>query len=290
MCEHCGNDLDHGHSHEGHDGHDHAQPRHTVRRVTAPFIPAVPTGPAVLSARGLVCSYPGGNGNGNGLVLNGLDFDLHPGQRIGLYGPNGCGKTTLLSALMGLITPKSGQVLHQERPVTTPEDWRTLRLSIGLVLQHADDQILFPTVLDDVAFGPLNMGLSPDDARAAAQEALSFLGLSGFEDRLTHRLSGGEKKLVTLAGVLAMKPKALLLDEPSASLDPATRERLAKALLGLDVATLVVSHDWDFLEQTSGEYWTIRAGKLVRDEAPVVHHHAHAHPAAGPHVHTGLKG
>lgn len=289
MCEHCGNDLNHGHDPAGIDGHGHGPPRYTVRRVTAPV---TPSGPAVLSARGLVCAYPGTNGcaNGNGLVLDGLDFDLHPGQRIGLYGPNGCGKTTLLAALMGLMTPKSGEVRHQDRPVCTPEDWRTLRLSVGLVLQHADDQILFPTVLDDVAFGPLNMGLAPDAARAAALEALAFLGLSGFEDRLTHRLSGGEKKLVTLAGVLAMKPKALLLDEPSASLDPATRERLARALLGLDVATLVVSHDWDFLEQTSGEYWTIRSGKLVRDEAPVVHHHAHAHPAAGPHVHTGLKG
>lgn len=288
MCEHCGNDLGHGHSHEhGHDhdghSHEHGHPRHTVRRVYA--------GPAVLSARGLTCAYPGGNGNGNGHgpVLDGLDFDLYPGQRIGLYGPNGCGKTTLLAALMGLVTPQSGQVRHLDRPVATPEDWRLLRLGVGLVLQQADDQILFPTVLDDVAFGPLNMGLSPGEARVAALEALAFLGLSGFEDRLTHRLSGGEKKLVTLAGVLAMKPKALLLDEPSASLDPATRDRLAEALLGLEVATLVVSHDWDFLERTSREYWTIRQGRLVRDEAPVVHHHAHAHPAAGPHVHTLMK-
>ncbi len=236
----------------------------------------------ILSSRGLRFTYPG---HGRP-VLDGADFDLAPGARIGLYGPNGCGKTTFLSLLMGLFAPEAGQVMHLGRPVQSEKDFLALRLDVGFLLQHADDQILFPTVLDDVAFGPLNRGLHPDQARDAARAALNQVGLAGFDDRLTHRLSGGEKKLVTLAGVLAMQPKALLLDEPSAGLDPETRGRLAELLQGLETATLVVSHDWDFLERTSQEFWTIRHGRPVRDEEPIMHHHAHAHPATGEHIHT----
>lgn len=242
-----------------------------------------PLDSSIIAARGLRFAYPGCACP----VLDGADFDLLSGQRVGLYGPNGCGKTTLMSVLMGLLAPQAGQVFHKRRAAKSEKDFFILRLDVGFVLQHADDQILFPTVLDDVAFGPLNMGFSQDQARQVAVEALHFIGLSGFEDRLTHKLSGGEKKLVTLAGVLAMKPKALLLDEPSTSLDPAARDRLVDILQSLDVATLVVSHDWDFLERTSKEYWTISQGRLVRDVSPSLHHHAHAHPAAGPHLHSG---
>lgn len=211
-------------------------------------------------------------------VLDGVDFALCPGQRIGLFGPNGCGKTTLLSMMMGLLPPTGGAVLYQGREMKNEAEFFELRSGVGFLLQHADDQILFPTVLDDVAFGPLNQGLSPAEAAREARAALAFVGLEGFEDRLAHRLSGGEKKLVTLAGVLAMRPKALLLDEPTASLDPDTRHRLVHILEHLDAAVLTVSHDWDFLNLVSSDFYTIEGGRLVKEAAAELHWHAHAHP------------
>lgn len=211
-------------------------------------------------------------------VFDGVDFALAPGERAGLFGPNGCGKTTLLSVMTGLLPAESGEVLYMGRPARNEADFVALRRGVGLLLQHADDQILFPTVLDDVAFGPLNLGLSASDARDEALAALEFVGLPGFADRLTHRLSGGEKKLVTLAGVLAMRPKALLLDEPTASLDPDTRHRLAHILGQLDASVLTVSHDWDFLNMVSSGFYTIVDGRLVREAASELHWHAHAHP------------
>lgn len=215
---------------------------------------------------------------GGSPVFHGVDFALEPGQRIGLFGPNGCGKTTLLSVIMGLLPATSGEVRYLGRPMRTETDYAQLRRGIGLLMQNADDQILFPTVLDDVAFGPLNLGLSPAKAAVEAREALAFVGLQGFDDRLTHRLSGGEKKLVTLAGVLAMRPKALLLDEPTSSLDPATRHRLIHILNELDAAVLTVSHDWDFLNLVSGEFFTIDSGRLVKEAAAELHWHPHTHP------------
>lgn len=211
-------------------------------------------------------------------VFSAVDFSLVPGQRVGLFGPNGCGKTTLLSVMMGLLPASSGEIFHLGQPVRTEADFVLLRRSVGLLLQNADDQILFPTVLDDVAFGPLNLGLPPEEAAREARAALAFVGLADFEQRLTHRLSGGEKKLVTLAGVLAMRPKALLLDEPTSSLDPATRHRLIHILNDLDAAVLTVSHDWDFLNLVSGDFYTIESGRLVQEAAAELHWHPHAHP------------
>lgn len=227
----------------------------------------------LLALRGVGYAYAGG-----ARVLEGVDFSLEPGQRVGLFGPNGCGKTTLLAIMTGLAPVSEGEVLYLGRPMRTEDDFAGLRRGVGLLLQNSDDQILFPTVLDDVAFGPLNLGLAPAEAADEARRALEFVGLAGFEDRLTHRLSGGEKKLATLAGVLAMRPKALLLDEPTNSLDPATRHRLMHLLERLDAAVLTVSHDWDFLNVVSDRFYTIESGRLVKEAAAELHWHAHAHP------------
>ena len=154
------------------------------------------------------------------------------------------------------------------------------------MLQHAEDQLFFPTVLEDVAFGPLNLGLSAAEAREQARATLQRLGLSGFEQRLTHRLSGGEKKLVALATVLAMEPEALLLDEPTNDLDQDARQRLIDILCDLPTARMVISHDWDFLSRVCGEYWTIREGHLLACAPDVRHSHEHVHPLGGePHCH-----
>lgn len=229
---------------------------------------------ALLELAGISFCYPGAAKP----VLDGLDFELRAGDRIGLYGPNGSGKTTLLHVMMGLLRPTVGEVRFRGRVVRTEKEFRAVRQGVGLLLQNADDQIIYPTVLDDVAFGPLNRGLSRPEARRAAEAALALLGLEGFADRLAHKLSGGEKKLVSLAGVLAMEPEALLLDEPTNGLDPETRDHIVAVLGRLGKPYVVISHDWDFLAQVTDRYCTIEHGRLNRDARFVLHEHVHGHP------------
>lgn len=238
----------------------------------------------IFSLKGISFGY--GQGDCMRPVLHDVDFSLHPGQRIGLYGPNGSGKTTLFRCITGLARPQSGQVLFHGVPLDDEKDFHELRCKVGFVLQHAEDQLFFPTVLEDVAFGPLNLGLAADEARDRAIETLRNLGLAGFEDRLTHRLSGGEKKLVSLAAVMAMQPEALLLDEPTNGLDSEARQRIIDILSSLDTARITISHDWDFLAQTSTQYLTIAHNHLHSCAPSFAHAHMHAHPLGNePHEH-----
>lgn len=226
-------------------------------------------------------AYPSGRE-----VLRDVSFAFEPGLKIGLYGTNGSGKTTLFHVIMGLASPSTGTVLFHGSPVSGEKQFRALRREVGLVMQNAEDQLFNPTVLDDVAFGPLNLGLAPDAARERAEETLRELGLAGFGDRLTHRLSGGEKKLVSLATVLSMQPRVLLLDEPTNGLDPQTRDRIIEILNGLPTARIIISHDWDFLAQTTARFMTIRDGRLLTDIPHLPHRHVHAHPLGDePHHH-----
>jgi len=191
-----------------------------------------------------------------------------------------------VAAIMGLAAPQEGRILFHGRPLETEKDFRELRCKVGLVLQHAEDQLFCPTVLEDVAFGPLNLGCTQDEARDRAASTLERLGLAGFENRLTHRLSGGEKKLVSLATVLVMEPEALLLDEPTNGLDPEARQRIIGVLKTLPTARIIISHDWDFLAETSSEYLTVE-GQHFTDAAPShAHAHMHVHPLGNkPHEH-----
>ena len=238
----------------------------------------------IFSLKGISFGY--GQGDTMRPVLHDVDFSLHPGQRIGLYGPNGSGKTTLFRCITGLARPQSGQVLFHGAPLNDEKDFHNLRCKVGFVLQHAEDQLFFPTVLEDVAFGHLNLGLAADEAKERAIETLRNLGLAGFEDRLTHRLSGGEKKLVSLAAVMAMQPEALLLDEPTNGLDSDARQRIIDILSNLDTARITISHDWDFLAQTSTQYLTIAHNHLHSCAPSFAHAHMHAHPLGNePHEH-----
>ena len=212
-------------------------------------------------------------------VLQDVSFALAPGQRTGLYGPNGSGKTTLFRCITGLVRPSRGLVRFHGKILHDEKDFHALRCKVGFVLQHADDQLFFPTVLEDVAFGPLNLGFSAAEAEEQARATLQRLGLSGFEQRLTHHLSGGEKKLVALATVLAMEPEALLLDQDA-------RQRLIDILCDLPTALMVISHDWDFLSRVCGEYRTIREGHLLACAPDLRHSHEHVHPlGVEPHWH-----
>ncbi|MFO7600470.1 MAG: ABC transporter ATP-binding protein, partial [Candidatus Desulfacyla sp.] len=184
-------------------------------------------------------------------VLDDLTFSLREGEKVGLIGYNGSGKTTLLHIIMGLLKPSSGTIRVLGRRIETRKDFVEVRRRVGLVFQNADDQLFSPTVLEDVAFGPLNLGKTPKEARMMAVETLERLNLRGFENRITHKLSGGEKKLVSLATVLVMQPIALLLDEPTTGLDEEARVRIASLLNYLDISTVIVSHEYDFLAGTT---------------------------------------
>jgi cobalt/nickel transport system ATP-binding protein len=217
----------------------------------------VETNNILIDLENICFSYPG-----RGQVLHDLNFRLRSGERLGLIGPNGSGKSTLMHLLMGLLQPDSGTIRLFGKPMQGEKDFREARQKLGFVFQHADDQLFSPTVIEDVAFGLLNMGKSPEDAVALSRQMLEKLNLQGFEERITYKLSGGEKKLVSLATVLVMEPSVLLLDEPTTGLDEPTVERIAAVLNELEIGYVVVSHEFDFLCRTTSGIYAMRGGQV----------------------------
>jgi len=226
----------------------------------------------IIHLNGIWYSYPGEQP-----VLKNLDFQVFKGDRIGLLAPNGSGKTTLFHVIMGLLPIAEGSIRIFGRKIESEKDFVWVRRKIGLLFQDADDQLFSPTVLDDVAFGPLNMGKSKKEALAVSRRVLSFLGLSSFEDRITFKLSGGEKKLVSLATILSMDPEVLLLDEPLNGLDNKTRTKLMDILKTIGVSYVVISHDIDFLIDATDSIYTLKDGRIEKDTTVYVHSHDHAH-------------
>ncbi len=219
-------------------------------------------------------------------VLNNLKLKIMPGDRIGLMAPNGSGKTTLLHTIMGLCRPQEGSVRIFGTPMETEADFTGIRPRLGLLFQDSDDQLFCPTVLEDVAFGPLNLGESRSQARETAIKTMASLGIEGLQDRITHRLSGGQKRLVALAAVLAMKPEVLLLDEPTSGLDSDVKQTLADILNQLDISYLIISHEFDFLNAVADRIFSMEEGQVLTDDEIHVHHHEHVHRhGRHPHVH-----
>ncbi len=236
----------------------------------------------LIKLKDICFSYPDG-----GQVLKDLSFRLHEKERVGLVGPNGSGKTTLFHIIMGLLEPTSGDIEIFGRQVKEEKDFWPVRQKIGLLFQDADDQLFSATVQEDVAFGPLNQGKSVREAKDAAKETLNSLGLSGFEDRITYKLSGGEKKLVSLATVLAMKPRVLLLDEPTTGLDTETTERIINILKELDMSYIFISHHMDLIFQTTDKVYGMANGRIFLEEEKVPHTHVHTHGYGQlPHIHS----
>ena len=191
-----------------------------------------------------------------------LDFALRRGERLALIGGTGAGKTTLLRMIMGFVRPDKGVVRLFGQDCRSEKDFAAVRARMGFMFQDADDQLFCPTVAEDVAFGPLNLGLPHDLVHERVHAALAEVGLAGFEQRVSYRLSGGEKKLAALATVLAMKPEALLLDEPTAGLPEETVERIARILRASGLPCLIVSHDRAFLEQSAVHTLRLHAGRI----------------------------
>ncbi|MFH0811011.1 MAG: ABC transporter ATP-binding protein [Pseudomonadota bacterium] len=210
-----------------------------------------------------LCNITFGYGPGSKRLFEGLDVSFTEGERAGLVGANGSGKTTLFHIIMGLLTPESGHVEVFGLKPQGEEDFRKVRSQLGLLFQDPDDQLFCPTVAEDVAFGPLNLGASRSEARRIVADTLKLLGLEGFEQRTTFKLSGGEKRLVSLAAVLAMKPRMLLLDEPTAGLDEATTDRLVKILGAPGLSYVIISHDRDFLARTVNTTWSLAGGRAT---------------------------
>ena len=211
-------------------------------------------------------------------VLDKLNLKFFRYDRIGLIGPNGSGKTTLFHIIMGLLKHTSGSIEIFGKPVTEEKEFDEVRRKIGMLFQDADDQLFSPTVLEDVAFGPLNLGMSRDEAVDIAKRTLESLDLAGFEDRITYKLSGGEKRLVSLATILAMKPEVLLLDEPTAGLDDKTKAKLIGILSNLDLSFILISHEIDFLFEITDSIYTMENNRIVSDKEAHLHHHIHSHP------------
>ena len=216
----------------------------------------------LLEARDVHYRYPCGKP-----ALNGLNLTIPVGRKLAVLGANGSGKTTLFLCLNGTYKPAAGTILLEGKPVTYSRagllSWRQ---QVGLVFQDPDDQIVGGTVIQDIAFGPLNLGASPDEARRTARETMDQIGISDFAERPAHELSHGERKIVAMAGILVMKPKLVILDEPTAGLDPMWTERIIDLLNAIHAAgtTVVLStHNMDFAYEWADDAVILSQGKAL---------------------------
>lgn len=199
------------------------------------------------------------------VALDNLSFELDAGECVAIVGPNGAGKTTLFLRLCGVLAGKAGQASIGVLDPAVAEHRKKLPEVVGVVFQNPDDQLFSPSVEEDVAFGPLNMGASPAEARERAAEALNAVGMPNAGDRVPFQLSGGEKRRAALAGVLAMRPSVLLLDEPSMFLDPRSRRELIGLICSLPGTKLIATHDLDLVLDTCPRVLVLDAGQLAAD-------------------------
>jgi cobalt/nickel transport system ATP-binding protein len=213
----------------------------------------------VLTTKGLSFSYPDTPD-----VLNDIAIEVMPGERVGLIGPNGAGKTTLFLVICGVLKPNEGEISLLGEPVA----FGKFNPRAALVFQNPDDQLFCPTVREDVAFGPQNMGLPKEEVEARVKEALATVGASRFADRPVHHLSEGEKRIVSVASVLAMRPELVMYDEPSANLDIRSRRRLIRLLQSSAETILVASHDLELVLEVCQRVILIDEGKIIVEGDP----------------------
>ena len=199
-------------------------------------------------------------------------LQLRPGERIAIIGANGAGKSTLFKHFNGILKPTSGEILIKGKPISN-ENILDVRKTVGVVFQDPDDQIFAPTVKQDVAFGPMNLGLSSEEIDRRVRESLETVRLTGFEERAPHHLSTGEKKKVAIAGILAMQPEVLVLDEPTAGLDPGGAMRLIKLINGMNrylgITTIISTHEVDIVPMLADRVCIMSKGKIIGDGTPL---------------------
>jgi len=215
-----------------------------------------------LRIAGLTYAYPDGTA-----ALRGADLTVAEGERVALLGPNGAGKTTLVLHLNGVLHGGAGTVEVGGLRVDAGDRSRLaeIRRRVGIVFQDPDDQLFMPTVAEDVAFGPANLGLRGAELAARVDEALTAVGMAEHRDQVPHHLSFGQRRRVAVATVLAMRPQLLVLDEPSSNLDPASRRELADIIRGLDVTVLLVTHDLPYALELCPRSVVLSDGVVVAD-------------------------
>lgn len=197
-------------------------------------------------------------------ALCGINFRILHGESVGIVGANGAGKSTLLSHLNGILTPSAGTVRIGDYSLTK-QTLRQIRRTVGMVFQDPDDQLFMPTVYDDVAFGPLNLGFLPDEIEQRVMAALETVGAAHLKNRPPYRLSGGQKRSVAIASVLAMSPDILVMDEPSSGLDPFARRKLIKLLLTFTHTKVIATHDLDLVLDLCERTIVLKDGKVLAD-------------------------
>jgi cobalt/nickel transport system ATP-binding protein len=215
-----------------------------------------------VSVRELSYAYPGGR-----VALERISFTLAPGERLAVLGPNGAGKSTLLLALCGVIIPPLGVVQVADRDPAIAAQCAELPQHVGFIFPDSDDQLIHASVQDDVAFGPQNLGLPVDEVQRRVQQALTQTSLLGYEQRVPYRLSAGEKRRAALAGVLAMQPSVLLLDEPTVFLDPRGRREIIQLLGTLAATQIVATHDLDLAQQLCPRALLLDNGRVAAEGA-----------------------
>lgn len=212
-----------------------------------------------ISITNLSHTYPDGTPG-----LRGISLDIIRGESVGVIGPNGAGKTTLLLHLNGIFMSKNGNVEILGKEIRK-ENIKGIRRSVGLVFQDPNDQLFMPTVFDDVAFGPLNMGYSEAEVRQCVARALDWVGMTGYEPRSPHHLGVGEKKRIAIATVLAMTPEILVIDEPTANLDPGSKWSLIELLRGLSITKIIATHDLELVRVLCQRTIVLDKGRIITD-------------------------
>lgn len=221
----------------------------------------------IIEAKNITYLYPDGT-----KALDDIDFEVEKGQMVSLLGKNGAGKSTLFLHFNGIFEPEFGEiVIDGEKLKYDKKSLLKIRQKVGIVFQNPDDQLFAPTVEEDIAFGPLNIGLSQEKAKERVTESLKKVDMKGFEKKPPHHLSGGEKKRVAIAGILAMGPEIMVLDEPTSGLDPKGTSKILKLLYELNnngMTIIIATHDVDLVPLYSNKVNIIKDGKIIKKGSP----------------------
>ncbi len=215
-----------------------------------------------LSTENLSFTYPDGT-----RALKNINIEIEKGEKVAIIGPNGAGKSTLFSHFNGLTEPTSGCVKIEGKPISFEKDeLLKVRQKVGIVFQDPNDQLFAPTVKEDIAFGPMNLGLSYDEVEKRVEDALKMVGMENYEDKTPHHLSGGQQKRIAIAGIIAMKPELMILDEPTAGLDPDGVEKVLNIMnqLNEEGMTLIISsHDIDMISKYTDKIFVLYNGEII---------------------------
>lgn len=215
-----------------------------------------------LSTENLSFTYPDGT-----QALKNINIEIEKGEKVAIIGPNGAGKSTLFSHFNGLTEPTSGCVKIEDKPISFEKDeLLKVRQKVGIVFQDPNDQLFAPTVKEDIAFGPMNLGLSYDEVEKRVEDALKMVGMENYEDKTPHHLSGGQQKRIAIAGIIAMKPELMILDEPTAGLDPDGVEKVLNIMNQLNekgMTLIISSHDIDMISKYADKIFVLYNGEII---------------------------